>query len=53
MQEQVRKQYMQWISHELEDEDLVRELDIISNSEIPHVPSNNFSKSTSAIKAAA
>ena len=33
MQEQLRKQYEQWISHGLEDEDLVRELDIISKSE--------------------
>ena len=33
MQEKVRKQYEQWKSHGLEDEDLVRELDIISKNE--------------------
>ena len=33
MQEKLRKQYEQWLSHELEDEDLVLELDVISKNE--------------------
>lgn len=33
MQEEVRKQYEQWVSQSLEDEDLVRELELISKDE--------------------
>ena len=33
MQEKLRKQYEQWISHGLEDKDLVLELDTISKDE--------------------